>query len=127
MSRNSPGEQLKLRVGQKIRQVNVEHWIADGNQQAPIISIGLVFDEGISFVLGCAGNGSVFVRKGKPAPIPNETELRRDEAIVGGTLNAVILKETGIQLETSCGSLVVANVCDEIEVRHLGMPENHSD
>jgi len=120
MSRKTPIEQLKNRVGEKISQVNVEHWIADGNQQTPIISVGLVFDEGQSFILGCAGDGSVFVRKGQPTPIANETELRRDEEIIGSTLNSIFVGETEIEFATSLGSLVVANVCDEIEVRHLG-------
>ncbi len=127
MSRKTSIEQLKDRVGEKISQVNVEHWIADGNQRSPIISIGLVFDEGRAFVLGCSGDGGVFIRKGQLAPIPNETELRRDEAIVGSILNAVFMKETEIQFETSYGSLVVANVCDEIEVRHLDTTESHSN
>ena len=123
MSRKTPIEQLKHRIGGKICQVNVEHWIADGKQQTPIISVGLVFDEGQAFILGCAGDGSVFVRKGKPAPIPNKTELRRDEGIIGSTLNSVFVEETEIKFVTSTGSLVVANVCDEIEIRHLDTTE----
>jgi hypothetical protein len=117
VSRKPPIEQLKDRIGEKISQFFVEHWIADGNQNTPIISVSLVFDEGQSFILGCAGDGSVFVRKGQPAPIPNETELRSHQAIVGSTLNSVTVEETEIEFTTSSGSLVVANVCDEIEIR----------
>lgn len=124
MSRNTPLEQLKNRVGDKISQVNVEHWIANGNQQTRIVCVGLVFDEGHSFILGCAGDGSVFVRKGQLAPIPKESELRRDEGIIGGTLRSISVKEAEIEFETSSGSLVVANACDEIEIRHLGTTEN---
>ncbi len=127
MSRKIPIEQLKNRVGEKISQVNVEYWIADGNQRTLIISIGLVFDEGQSFILGCSGDGSVFVREGQPAPIPNETELRRDGAIIGSTLSSVIVEETKIELATSSGSLVIANVCDEIEIRHVRMTKNQDN
>lgn len=127
MSRKSPIEQLKNRVGETVSQLNVELWIADGNQKTPIISVGLVFDEGQSFVFGCAGDGSVFTRKGRPSPIPNETELRSHNAIVGSTLNSVCIEETEIEFQTSSGSLVVANVCDEIEVRYLSAAENHDN
>jgi len=127
MSRKPPIEQLKNRIGEKIRQISVEHWIADGIQKTPIISVSLAFDDGQAFILGCAGDGSVFIRKGQPAPIPNETELRRLEAITGSTLNSVSVEETAIELKTSSGSLVVANVCDEIEIRLIGIPESRID
>ena len=127
MSRKTPIEQLKNRVGEKLSRVDFEHWIADGNQQKPIISVGLVFDEGQPFILGCAGDGSVFVRKGQRAPILNETELRRDEGIIGSTLSSVLVEETKIEFVTSSGSLVVANVCDEIEILHVDITKNQDN
>jgi hypothetical protein len=124
MSRKPPTEQLNNRIGEKISQFSVEDLISDGSQKTPIISVGLVFDEGQSFILGCAGDGRVFVRKGQSSPIPNETELRSLQTITGSTLNSVSVGETETEFKTSSGTLVVANVCDEIEIRHMGMTEN---
>ena len=117
-----PLEQLKRRVGEPINEVLLEYWIAEDDELESMIAVGITFSSGISFILGCAGDGSVSVRKGELKGIPDETQIRCDDSMKNTVLNAVSISDGKIEFSTSSDTLVVSNVCDEIEVTKLPPP-----
>ena len=69
-----PLKKLQQMIGHLVTIILVEIYLYEGDANVVVNDIQLIFDNGFSLVIGCSGDGSVFVRKG---------EIRLNQNLVG--------------------------------------------
>ena len=116
MSRKSPLQKLLSLVGRKIRNVRVAIWLPEEDPLA--IEIQVV--EGPVFTLGCAGDGSVWVRLGRLAPTEDSGRVRYISRLAGETIQSVDVASDSVHLRTINHSLLIVNRDDELEIHVRG-------
>jgi len=107
-------------VGSKLESIIVEIYRYEGESQVTINDVQLSIGN-TNFVLGCSGNGSVFIQKGI-ASISNcdegvtSSKLFFLERCSGYDIDNIEIKDTSIVFDLSNSKLEIVNDDDELVV-----------
>ena len=114
--------QIKKYVGHTIATLIVELYLYEDENSPTINDIEITFDNGISFILGCSGEGGISIRKGK-ARVNTEldgilrAELIEFNYVSGSKLGAVDETDDSLVLGAGSERLVIENNDDELVMR----------
>ena len=86
-------KKLTNKVGQIVQSVSSELYYYDGELELYLSGIEIKFADGISFMFGCSGDGSIFVSKGEAEIYKLSTESLKGGIVKLGNLELGILNE----------------------------------
>ena len=110
-------EKLINRIGEKILNLQLEEFTISGDKE--ISNVWLKLSEGKPFVFGCAGDGSIYIRKSEPTKHSYKDESNSFKNITefsNSLLEDVVLESEKLILKTTKGSVEIINADDELLV-----------
>lgn len=115
----NPMHELQKLVGHIIASILLELYLYEGETDPLVNDVELAFDNGVSLLLGCSGDGSVFVRRGKARVRTGLDGVQHAEivtlsVVVGAKLDAVEYGDDFIGLMAHKDRLTFQNVDDEL-------------
>ena len=107
---------MQRQAGAILERVCIEFWTDQPNTLKTPVSVGLEFRNGSSFILSCAGDGRVALRKGRLETSSENLRLRSLAQLSGSALESVEFGDDRLVLSTADHRIQIVNYDDELRV-----------
>ncbi|MEZ6049417.1 MAG: hypothetical protein R3C11_28320 [Planctomycetaceae bacterium] len=109
-------EILQHRIGETIKRLSIELWTDDSTTFNTPVSVIIELENGKPFILACAGDGGISIRKGIPESTNQELRAHILNQFNGAILKSVITSQNGLLISTADHHLEIINNDDQLEL-----------
>ena len=109
-------KEIRHQIGSTIQDVYIELWTDTASKVTQPISVGIEFRDGPNFILSCAGDGGVAIRKGQLQTSSNNLQLRSLAELSGADLDYVVFGNDNLLLSTVDHLMEIVNDDDQLQI-----------
>ncbi|QDU81680.1 hypothetical protein Pla110_34240 [Polystyrenella longa] len=114
---NSLHDDLKRKIGEAIKESFVELWVDDSDKSTIPICVGIGFVSSATYILACAGDGGISVRKERPDSTPKTFQKSPLSQLRGNSFESIELLNNSLSILTTNHHLELINDDDQLVVR----------